>query len=128
MTSHARMTIQWLVPVGKVRCMTEALHRVILAARAASDFIGGTIAADVAHHGVIRYREEWRSVEALRRQFGTARFNDLLTMMEDVSEAPLVDFELPDGHRSREYLDECLREARWQQPTIFAAGRRRPLT
>ena len=109
---QAKMTIRWLVPIGKVRSMTDALHRLMPVAREAPDLIGGTVTADIMHIGVIRYVYEWQSVDALRRQFGADRFNELLLMTEDASESPVIEFELPDGHRGREYVTEWLPDRR----------------
>ena len=65
-----------------------------------------SVSADVADKGVIRYSEEWESEEALQRQFETDRFKSLVALMEDATEAPIVEFTLPGGNRGLEYVEE----------------------
>ena len=103
---HVRMTIQWLVPVGKTRSMTEALHLLLASTRAEPGCVACSVSADVATKGVIRYSEEWDSEDALQRQFSTDRFKSLIALMEDASEAPVVEFTLPGGNRGFEYVEE----------------------
>jgi quinol monooxygenase YgiN len=103
---HARMTIQWLVPVGKTRSMTEALHVLMSMTRTEPGCLACSVSADVADKGVIRYSEEWQSEEALKRQFVSDRFRSLVALMEDASEAPVVEFILPGGNRGFEYVEE----------------------
>ena len=103
---HVRMAIQWLVPVGKARSMTEALHRLMASTRSEPGCLACSVSADVADKGVIRYSEEWESEEALQRQFSTDRFKSLVALMEDASEAPIVEFTLPGGNRGLEYVEE----------------------
>jgi quinol monooxygenase YgiN len=103
---HARMTIQWLVPVGKARSMTEALHRLLASTRTEPRCIACSVSADVTSKGVIRYSEEWESEEALQFQFLTDRFRSLIALMEDTSESPIVEFTLPGGNRGFEYVEE----------------------
>jgi quinol monooxygenase YgiN len=103
---NVRMTIQWLVPVGKARSMTEALHRLLASTRAEPKCVTCSVSADLASKGIIRYSEEWESEEALQRQFHTDRFRGLIALMEDTSEAPVVEFTLPGGNRGFEYVEE----------------------
>jgi quinol monooxygenase YgiN len=103
---HVRMTIQWLVPVGKTRSMIEALHQLIATTRAEPGCVACSVSADVASKGLVGYSEEWESEEALQRQFQTDRFKSLIALMEDVSEAPLVEFVLPGGNRGLEYVED----------------------
>jgi quinol monooxygenase YgiN len=103
---HVRMTIQWLVPAGKARSMTEALHRLLASTRTEPRCVACSVSADVASKGVIRYSEEWESEEALQHQFQTDRFQSLIALMEDASETPVVEFDLPGGNRGFEYVEE----------------------
>ncbi len=103
---HVRMTIQWLVPVGKTRSMTEALHVMMATTRAEPGCVACSISADMATKGVIRYSEEWDSEEALQRQFVSDRFKSLIALIDDASEAPVVEFVLPGGNRGLEYVEE----------------------
>jgi quinol monooxygenase YgiN len=103
---HVRMNIQWLVPVGKTRSMTEALHLLMSSTRAEPGCLACSVAADVADKGVIRYSEEWASEEALQRQFTTDRFKSLIALVENATETPIVEFLLPTGTRGLEYVEE----------------------
>jgi quinol monooxygenase YgiN len=106
---HVRMTIQWLVPVGKTRSMIQALHMLAAATRAEPGCVACSVSADLAAKGVVRYSEEWESEDALRSQFGTDRFKDIVALIDDSSETPVVEFELPGGNRGLEYVDEVFR-------------------
>src|SRR5215831_9871554 len=68
---HVRMSIRWLVPAGKARLMTEALHRLMATTNAEPGCISCSVSADVAAKGLIKYTEEWETEEALQRQFHT---------------------------------------------------------
>ncbi len=106
------MTISWLVPVGKTRSMTEALHALIKLTRAEPGCLGCSVAADVGDKGVIRYSEDWESEDALQQQFTTDRFKSLVSLVEDATESPVVEFNLPGGTRGLEYVEEvCGRQA-----------------
>ena len=103
---HVRMSIQWLVPVGKTRSMTQALHLLMASTRGEPGCVACSVAADVAEKGVIRYSEEWDSEESLQRQFTTDRFKSLIALIDDATEAPFVEFLLPSGSRGLEYVEE----------------------
>ena len=53
--SHACMTIQWLVPVGQARSMTEALHLLMASTRGEPGCVACSVSADVAAKGTGRY-------------------------------------------------------------------------
>jgi quinol monooxygenase YgiN len=101
------MTIQWLVPVGKTRSMTQALHVLAGSTRAEPGCVSCSVSADIGTKGVIRYSEEWESEEALRSQFGTDRFKNIIALIDDSTEAPVVEFQLPGGNRGLEYVEEA---------------------
>ena len=103
---HASMTIQWLVPVGKARSMTEALHLLMASTRGEPGCIGCSVSADVGEKGKIRYSEEWQSEDALQRQFETDRFKSLVSLVENATEPPVVEFLLPSGSRGLEYVED----------------------
>jgi len=108
---HVCMTIQWLVPVGKTRSMTEALHTLITSTRSEPGCVACSVSADVAEKGRIRYTEEWQSEDALQRQFQTDRFRSLVALVESATEPPVVEFLLPGGSRGLEYVEDvCGRE------------------
>jgi quinol monooxygenase YgiN len=101
-----RMTIQWLVPVGKARSMTDALHLLMASTRAEPGCVTCSVSADVGDKGVIRYSEEWQSEAALQQQFHTERFRSLVALVETATEPPLVEFQLPSGSRGLEYVED----------------------
>ena len=103
---HASMTIQWLVPVGKARSMTEALHLLMASTRGEPGCIGCSVSADLGEKGKIRYSEEWQSEDALQRQFETDRFKSLVALVENATEPPVVEFLLPSGSRGLEYVED----------------------
>ena len=100
------MTIQWLVPVGKARSMTEALHLLVASTRNEAGCVGCSVSADLAQKGKIRYSEEWLSEEALQQQFQTDRFKSLVALVEDATEPPVIEFVLPGGSRGLEYVED----------------------
>ena len=107
MTSlHALMTIEWIVPVGKARSMTEALHILMATTRTEPGCIACSVSADLADKGKIRYSEEWQSEDALQRQFQTDRFRRLVALVENATEPPVVEFLLPGGSRGLEYVED----------------------
>ena len=55
------MTIQWLEPLGKTRSLTEALHSVMVTARAHPGCLGCSVSTNVGERGTVRYSEEWGS-------------------------------------------------------------------
>jgi quinol monooxygenase YgiN len=103
---HACMTIQWLVPVGKARSMTEALHLLMASTRAEPGCVACSVSADLAEKGKIRYTEEWQSEDALQRQFQTDRFKSLVALVENATEPPVVEFLLPGGSRGLDYVED----------------------
>jgi quinol monooxygenase YgiN len=100
------MTIQWLVPLGKTRSLTEALHSLMVTTRAQPGCLGCSVSTNVGDKGTVRYTEEWGSESALRDQFDSDRFHSLVSLVESASEPPLVEFELPHGSRGLEYIRE----------------------
>jgi quinol monooxygenase YgiN len=103
---HVRMSIRWLVPAGKARLMTEALHRLMATTNAEQGCISCSVSADVAAKGLIKYTEEWETEEALQRQFHTDRFRNLVALLESGTEPPVVEFLLPGGSRGLDYVED----------------------
>ena len=110
---HACMTIEWLVPVGKTRSMSEALHNLMASTRGEPGCVGCSVSADVAQKGKIRYTEEWLSEDALQHQFHTDRFRSLIALVENATEPPVVEFLLPGGSsRGLDYVEDvCSRQS-----------------
>ena len=107
MTSTAvRMTLQWYVPVGQSRSIIDALHELMVVARATHGCLGCSLATDVGTHADVRYTEDWVDEQILRRELRSDRFTTLATLLESSSRPPLVEFRLPDGTRGLEYAAE----------------------
>jgi quinol monooxygenase YgiN len=106
---HACMTIEWIVPVGKARSMSEALHVLMVSTRTEPGCLACSVSADLADRGTIRYSEEWQTEDALKRQFQTDRFRRLIALVENATEAPIVEFLLPGGSRGLEYVQDVVR-------------------
>ena len=88
--------------------MTEALHLLVASTRTEPGCIGCSVAADIGEKGRIRYSEEWSTEDALQRQFQTDRFRRLIALVENATEAPIVEFLLPGGSRGLEYVQDVV--------------------
>jgi quinol monooxygenase YgiN len=105
-SSPVTMTLRWSVPLGESRCITDALHRVMAAARAQFGCIGCSVTTHVGRHVGVEYTEEWSSEADLRRELQSDRFTSLAALMESATESPFVEFTLPGGARGLEYVEE----------------------
>src|SRR5436190_24040304 len=94
-----RMTIHWQVPMGRARSMTDAIHLLMPSTRTQPGCVGCSVSTDMGESSVIRYSEEWRSEDALQRQFQTERFRSLIALVEDALEPPFVEFVLRSEER-----------------------------
>ncbi len=103
---HACMTIEWIVPVGRARSMTEALHVLMGSTRSEAGCVACSVSADLGDKGRIRYSEEWLTEDALQRQFQTDRFRRVIALVENSTEPPIVEFLLPGGSRGLEYIQD----------------------
>jgi quinol monooxygenase YgiN len=90
--------------------MTEALHLLMASTRAEPECVGCSVSADVADKGKIRYSEEWSSEDALQRQFLTDRFRSLVSLIENATEPPVIEFLLPGGNRGLDYVEDICRD------------------
>ena len=104
------MTLRWSIPLGESRCITDALHRVMAAARAQFGCIGCSVTTHVGRQVGVEYIEEWASEADLRRELQSDRFTSLAALMESATEAPHVDFALPTGRRGLDYVEEVRAE------------------
>jgi quinol monooxygenase YgiN len=102
------MTVEWVVPVGKARSMSEALHVLMGLTRTEPGCVSCSVSADLADKGKIRYSEEWQTEEALQRQFQTDRFRRVIALVENATEPPVVEFLLPGGNRGLEYVEDVV--------------------
>jgi quinol monooxygenase YgiN len=100
------MTMQWLVPLGMSRSVTEALHSLMVAARAEPGFVRCSISTDLSKQVGVRYTEEWASEDHLRRMLQSDHFCTLAELMDEATEPPSITFTLPSGNRGLDYVEE----------------------
>ena len=112
-TTHARMTIEWSVPIGQTRPITMALHSLASDVRPMSGCVSCSVSTDIANRGLVRYVEEWRSEEDLRHRVNADTFVHLITLIEEASQPPYIEFTLDGGTRGFEFVEE-VRGARLQ--------------
>ena len=100
------MTVCWLTPIGQAHRLTMALHSMIDETRSLRGCIGCFISTRIREQGVVRYIEEWESEEDLRRRVRSSRFSDIATLIDSTSKPPRVGFDLPDGNRGLDFVEE----------------------
>jgi quinol monooxygenase YgiN len=105
-SSVVTMSLRWNVPLGESRCITDALHRVMAAARAQFGCIGCSVTTHVGRHVGVEYIEEWSSEADLIRELKSDRFTSLAALMESATEPPFVEFSLPHATRGLDYVEE----------------------
>ena len=101
-----KMTLQWLVPLGQSRSITDALHPLMIAARANRGCLGCCLSTDVGTQVDLRYSEEWADEAILRHELRSDRFARLASLLESSSRPPVVEFFLPYGTRGLDYAQE----------------------
>ena len=107
MTATAvKMTLQWLVPLGQSRSITDALHQLMIAARANRGCVGCCLSTDVGAQVDVRYTEEWVDEAVLRYELRSDRFARLASLLESSIRTPIVEFALPGGSRGLDYAEE----------------------
>ena len=101
------MTVRWLVPLGESRSINDALHQIMVGARASHGCVGCSLATDAGRKVAVRYVEEWEDEAQLRRALCSDRFAMLAALMEVATEPPQVEFTLPGGSRGLDYIEEA---------------------
>jgi quinol monooxygenase YgiN len=104
--THVRMTIEWSVPIGQTRPITMALHSLAADIRPTFGCVSCSVSTDIAKHGLVRYVEEWRTEEDLRLRVNADTFVPLITLMEESTQPPHVEFALTRGTRGLEFVEE----------------------
>jgi quinol monooxygenase YgiN len=107
--THARMTIEWLVPIGQTRSITMALHSLASDVRPTAGCVSCSVSTDMANRGVVRYVEEWESEEDLRLRVSADTFAHLIALMEQAAQPPRIEFALARGTRGVEFAEEVRR-------------------
>jgi quinol monooxygenase YgiN len=111
LTTRAKMTVEWVVPLGQIASITSAVHSLATETRAAPGCLGCSVSTVLGGHGTVRYVEEWRTEADLRRQLQSETFTQLAGLLEVGIEPPLVQFELPGRKRGFDYVEEVRRLA-----------------
>jgi quinol monooxygenase YgiN len=104
--THVRMTIEWSMPIGQARPTTMALHSLAADVRPIVGCVSCSISTDIANRGVVRYVEEWKSEDDLRRRVHDEGFRQLITLMEEADQPPRIEFALARGTRGFEFVKE----------------------
>lgn len=102
----ARMTIEWFVPAGQARPMTMALHTLAAETRIARGCVGCSVSTGLGEQSTVRYVEEWETEDDLRRRLLCPSFPQLVALVDNAIQAPLVEFALPHGRRGLDFAEE----------------------
>jgi quinol monooxygenase YgiN len=106
------LTVEWFVPLGQARPITLALHAMMADTRRSHGCLGCSVSTGLADRGTVRYIEEWQTEEDLRCRLDSNSFRELVALIEDATEPPLVEFTLPEGTRGLDYVEEAWRSKR----------------
>jgi quinol monooxygenase YgiN len=107
--ARVRMTVEWFVPLGQARPITQALHTMMVDMRRSHGCIGCSLSTGIRDQGTVRYMEEWETEDDLRRRLEGSSFSNLAALIDDATEPPLVEFALPGGVRGLDYVEEARR-------------------
>ena len=116
MGESVRMTVQWFVPHQESGAITAALHALMVAARTQPGCLGCRLSTEMGERAGLRYVEEWRDEEDLKRQLRSDRFARLAELVERATERPDVEFRLPGTVRGLDYAEEVRRENGREEP------------
>ena len=105
--TRARMTIEWSVPIGQARPLTSALNFLAADVRPTRGCVSCSVSTDFANRNVVRYMEEWQTEGDLRQRVAGEKFGQLVTLMEDASQPPQIEFSLPRGTKGVEFIEEA---------------------
>ena len=106
MAATHRMTIEWIVPLGQTRPINNALHSVAADVRPLPGCVGCSVSTAIGNRGVVRYVEEWSSEEDLKSRLRSRAFIQIVTLMEDATQPPHIEFELSRELRGFDYVEE----------------------
>lgn len=110
MTASVRMTVQWFVPQQETGPIAAALHALMAAARAEPGCVSCNLATEMGGKSGLRYTEEWKGEEDLKRQLRSARFSRLAELVERATEQPRFEFRVGGEVRGVEYAEEVRRQ------------------
>ena len=61
---------------------------------------------DIGNRGTVRYTEEWLTEDDLRRRLRSDTFEHLVTLMEDATQPPRIEFTLAHETRGLDFVEE----------------------
>jgi quinol monooxygenase YgiN len=102
----ARMTVEWCVPTGQLRPIALALHALASESRLMPGCLECSVSTEFASQGIIRYVEEWMTEQHLRDRVRADTFNQLVNIIEETPEPPLVEFMLAHTTRGLDFVEE----------------------
>jgi quinol monooxygenase YgiN len=117
LATSIRMTIEWLVPLGQLRPITIALHSVAAETRTTRGCLGCSVASDIGTRGTVRYVEEWLTEDDLRQRVGSDTFIPLVTLMEDTTQPPRIEFALAHQTRGLDFVEEVRASQGGREPS-----------
>lgn len=100
------MTVQWLVPPQESGVIASAIHGLMVAARSEPGYVSCNLSTEFGDRAGLRYVEEWKDEDDLKRQLRSDRFARLAELIERATERPRIEFSLPGGVRGLEYAEE----------------------
>jgi len=106
-STRVSMTIEWSVPIGQTRPLTSALHSVAADVRPTRGCVSCSVSTDVANRSVVRYAEQWQTESDLRQRLLADSFGQLVSLMEDASQPPHIEFSLTRGTKGFEFVEEA---------------------
>ena len=105
-TTCVRMTIEWFVPLGQTRPITMALHTLAAETRPTRGCVGCSVATDIGNRGTVKYTEEWLTEQDLRERVRADSFDQLVSLMEDATQPPRIEFLLAHETRGLDFVEE----------------------
>jgi quinol monooxygenase YgiN len=106
LSTRARMTIEWLLPLGQTRPITMALHTVADNVRTTRGCVGCSVNTDIGNRGMVRYTEEWLTEADLRQRVLSDTFTQLVALIDDADQPPRIEFTLPHETRGLDFVSE----------------------
>jgi quinol monooxygenase YgiN len=103
---RARLTIEWFVPLGQARAITNVLQSVADETRVMRGCIGCSVLTDIGTRGTVRYSEEWETEADLRARIRSDNFPRLASLMEASIQPPTVEIVLAHQTRGLDFVEE----------------------
>jgi quinol monooxygenase YgiN len=101
-----RMTLKWRVAPREGASVTSALQWLMERTRARPGCTRCSLSTDIGPRVEIRYTADWESERDLQREIRSTDFLQLAELMERATEAPTIEFALPNGIHGLEYAEK----------------------